>query len=280
MSVIDKSLANADEATEEQSLISERLVAARANANALSDFPGLLPETLRDAYTIQSTSIQRWPDEIGGWKVGLIQDVFRESLGAERLAGPIFRSSIFNIEPNTKKSMPIFDGGFAAVEAELVLQLAATIEPTRRDYSDEELVDLVAAMYVGAEIASSPMAMVNKLGPCSIASDFGNNAGLLVGPNVPNWSSLDLDSMTATVSVDDVPVGTATARALPGGPLHVLRYLVGVSADRGITLAKGTLISTGALTGIHDVTVGSKARVDFGSYGAFDVVFEPIRPTK
>lgn len=210
----------------------------------------------------------------------MVPEAFREPLDAERLAGPIFKSSIFRIEPNSTKTMPIFSGGFAAVEAEFILQLATTIEPIEREYSDEELIELVSALHVGAEIASSPMADVNKLGPCCVVSDFGNNAGLLVGSSVPNWSSLPLDALTASVTVDDVVVGSASAGAIEGGLLQALRFLIGLSANRQLTLSEGTFVSSGAVTGIHEVTVESKAEIDFGSYGAFNVAFESMMPSQ
>jgi 2-keto-4-pentenoate hydratase len=266
------------EKAQELDAISRRLVAARANAEPLSDFPGKLPDTLCDAYTVQAASIARWPDEIAGWKVGMVPDSDRSRLAAERLAGPIFKSSIADIEPGSTQSMPIYRGGFAAVEAEFVLRLATTIEPSRRTFSDAELVGLVSALHVGAEIASSPMAAVNQLGPSCVVSDFGNNAGLLIGPSVPNWDSLPLDALTAAVTVDEEVVGTASASAITGGLLQVLRFLIGLCADRGITLPKGTYVSSGAVTGIHEVDVDSRAQVDFGSFGSFNVVFESMQP--
>ena len=266
------------ELSQELDAISRRLVAARANAESLPSFPGGLPDTLEKAYAVQAASIARWPDEIAGWKVGMVPKIFREQLAAERIVGPIFKSSIFGIEPGSIRKMPIYSGGFAAVEAEFVFQLATTIEPFEREYSDEELIKLVSALHVGVEIASSPMADVNKLGPCCVVSDFGNNEGLLIGQNVPGWSNLPLDSMTAAVIIDDVVVGTATASAIEGGLLQALRFLIGLCATRQLALAEGTLVSCGAVTGIHDVTVESKAKIDFGSFGAFNVAFESIMP--
>ena len=278
MSVLDNPSAAIDEASRELDAISRHLVAARANAEALPAFPGTVPTTLEDAYAVQSASIARWPDTISGWKVGMVPDSYRLQLGAERLAGPIFKTSIYDIEPGSSKTMPIFTGGFAAVEAEFVLRIGQTIEPVEKDYSNDELIELVAALHVGAEIASSPMADVNRLGPCCVVSDFGNNAGLLVGPSVPDWSTLPLDSLTAAVSVDDVVVGTATASAIEGGPLQALKFLTGLCAKRGLVLDEGTFVSCGAVTGIHDVTTQSKSTVDFGAYGAFDVAFESMTP--
>ena len=264
--------------TASQQSLSQRLVAARLTADPLPDYPGELPTELGSAYAIQSASIQRWPDEIVGWKVGAIPPDSREALGATRLAGPIFGASVFDIEPGGARTMPIFDGGFAAIEAEFVFRLGTTIAPVARDYTDAELRERVAALHVGAEIASSPMADVNKLGPCCVVTDFGNNAGLLVGPEIRNWSAIEPATLLATVSVDGAPVGHASAAVIEGGLLSVLRFLIDLCAMRGLTLPANTFVSCGALTGIHDVTVASRATVDFGVYGAFDVAFSSMPP--
>jgi 2-keto-4-pentenoate hydratase len=272
----ERTKATGTDLPQEADAISRRLVGARLNVTGLPDFPGQLPATLEEAYAIQAASITRWPDTVAGWKVGKIPEPYRQLVGAERLAGPIFSSSIFNVEPDSSRTMPIYSDGFAAIEAEFILVLGATIEPSNKNYSDAELVEVVSALHVGAEIASSPMAAINDLGPCCVVSDFGNNAGLLVGPSVPNWSSWALDSLLATVRIDDVVVGAASADAIEGGPLQALWFLIRLCAAHDIVLPKGTYISTGAATGIHDVQTGSKARVEFGSLGGFDVAFEPM----
>lgn len=267
-----------DSLSQEDIAISESLVAARLTAAALPDFPGQLPETLESAYAIQTESIARWRDEVSGWKVAMISPADRARLSAERIAGPIFRSFTHEVQSGSCKTVPIYEGGFAAVEAEFILELGVALEPSARDYSDEELVGIVSAMYVGVEIASSPMAAVNKLGPTCAVSDFGNNAGLLVGPEIPDWSSRPLESLPATVTVDGVVVGNGSADAIPGGPLQALRFLITLCGTRGIVLPKGAYISTGAATGVHDVQMNSKSKVDFGPFGGFDMEFEPMTP--
>lgn len=260
--------------------VSRRLVDARLNADVLPDFPGDLPDTLEQAYAIQSASIARWPDAVAGWKIGFIPAADHARFSAERVAGPIFKSSIHRIEAGACRTMPIYVGGFAAVEAEFVFELGTTVKPSECKLSDKELIDIVAAMYVGAEIASSPMAAINQLGPTCVVSDFGNNAGLLLGPTISDWSSRPLDSLLASVSLDGIVVGNATADAIPGGPLQALRFLVDLAARQGLQLPAGTLISTGAVTGIHDVLITSKARVDFSDIGSFDVEFEAMSSTQ
>ena len=258
--------------------ISRRLVGARLSAQPLPDFPGRLPVTLEQAYAIQSASVGRWPDEVAAWKVARLSATDRALFRTERLAGPVFKSSVRIVEPGSCAAMAVYKGGFAAIEAEYALELGIAVPPTDKDYSDTELADLVSAVYGAAEIASSPMAQVNELGPMSVISDFGANGGLVVGPEITGWRSLGRGSLSASVAVDDRIVGEATPEPIGQDALQALRFLIGLSASRGIELPEGVLISTGALTGVHDVRVGSTARVDFGSVGAFEVKFEPVAP--
>ncbi len=261
---------------ESDDLVSRALVNARASGTPLSAFPGAMPETMAQAYAIQSASIERWPDTVAGWKVGMLPPPAQERYSAERLAGPIFYSQIREVATGSNTAMPVFVGGFAAIEAEFVFRLGAAVAPIDRQWSDEELAEVVAALHIGAEVASSPMAEINNLGPTVIVSDFGNNAGLLLGPEIPDWQTVRSEDLPAKTIVDGVVVGEASAAAIQGGPIAALRFLVALSADRGLELPAGTLVSTGASTGIHDVEVASISRVEFGDYGWFDVTFEPI----
>lgn len=169
--------------------------------------------------------------------------------------------------------MPIYVGGFAAIEAEFIFRFSRTVAPQERQWSDDELRAMIAGLHVGAEIASSPIADINSFEPTVVVSDFGNNAGLLVGPSIPNWSSARPDDLSSRVIVDGAVAGEASAAALPGGPMAALRFIVALCASRGIELSAGVLISTGATTGIHDVTVASESRVEFGELGGFNVGF-------
>ena len=261
---------------ERDDAISWALVSARTNATPLSSFPGEIPGSMAEAYAIQDASIARWPDSVRGWKVGMLSPSDQNRFASERLAGPIFHSQIHEVTSGSSTAMPVFVGGFAAIEAEFVFRLGQTVEPNDRQWSDEELADIVAGLHIGAEVASSPMAEINKLGPTVVAADFGNNAGLLLGPEIPNWQVASPEQLPAKVSVDGDVVGDASAAAIPGGPIGALRFIVALAALRGLELPAGTLVSTGASTGIHDVEESSQSRLEFGEYGWFDVTFEAM----
>ena len=167
--------------------VAERFVAARLSATPLADYPGSVPADMDSAYRCQDEAIALWPDEIAGWKVGWIgadqQRVYHE----ERVVGPIFLSSVRSVQLEEEVEFPVYEGGFAAVEAEYIFRLAAAAPRGKLTWTDDEAAELVGSMHIGVEPASSPLATINDLGPAVVVSDFGNNAGLLVGPEIDDW---------------------------------------------------------------------------------------------
>ncbi len=87
----------------------------------------------------------------------------------------------------------MFAQGFAAVEAEFVVQLAKDAPANVTEWTAETARRFVKTMYIGIEIASSPLQNINDYGPAVVASDFGNNAGLLLGAEIADWQTRPLD---------------------------------------------------------------------------------------
>jgi 2-keto-4-pentenoate hydratase len=243
--------------------VAEDFVRARLGAEALLDFPGTIPTTLNTAYAYQDRAIALWPDNVAGWKVGRIGPPWLERVGEDRLVGPIFRRGIRLAPPDALVEFPVFKGGFAAVEAEFVFRLGADAPSDQVHWTPAEAAQLVSGCHVGIEAAGSPLAAINELGPTVVVSDFGNNAGLLLGPAIPEWRKRSLESLTCETFIDDRPVGRGGATSLPGGPLAAVAFALGRCARRGLPMKAGYVISTGAATGIHDIRIGQTARVKF-----------------
>ena len=249
--------------------IAASFVAARRQGSALDAFPGPVPEDLVTAYQVQDLAIARWPDTVVGWKVGYIAAERRDGSGDERLLGPIFSRQLWNAT-GSSTPIPVFVGGFAAVEAEYVLRLDADAPPGKQDWTPEEAAALPATLFTGVEVASSPLATINQLGPRVVVSDFGNNNGLVLGPQIPAWTTLDESSLLAQTWVGDLHVGSGGAGHLPGGLRAAFAFALARSARRGRPLKAGEYIATGNATGIHDIVAGQVARVVFDGYATLD----------
>jgi len=252
--------------------VAQDFVAARLAARSLPDFPGALPPDLATGYRHQEAAIALWPDEIIGWKIGRVAGAeFEAKFGRTRLAGPIFSRQLRRAgrEP---VDFPVFRGGFAAIEAEFVLVVGRDAPAAKADWTTEEARALVGGMHIGIETAGSPLATINALGPAVVVSDFGNNAGLILGGAVGDWRSRSDESLTCESFIEGKSAGKGAASDLPGGSIESLRFLLEHAARRGRPLKAGMLISTGAVTGIHDIAIGQRARVDFGPLGGIECV--------
>ena len=248
--------------------IADAFVRARLAGQSLPGFPGTAPDDLVTAYAIQDLAIAAWPDQVAGWKVGFIAPERRDGSGDERLLGPIFRRQCWSAEASSPIEVPVFSpaGGFAAVEAEYVLEVLADAPADKDQWTPEEAAAHPARLYVGVEVASSPLATINALGPCVVVSDFGNNNGLVLGPEIPDWTTLADQALVASTHIDGVLVGEGGATRLPGGLRAAYAFALSRSARRGRPLRKGELIATGNATGIHDIAQDQVAEVRFGGH--------------
>lgn len=244
-------------------LIAEQFVSARLQGRALPAYPGAVP-SLIEAYHCQRAALQRWPDAVAGWKVARIAPAWQTQHRQDRLVGPVFAPNVHWAQPGSIIDCPVFDSGFAAVEAEVVIRLAEDAPAQRLHWSADEAAELVDRIHVGVEVASSPLATLNELGPAAVVSDFGNNWGVVIGAELPDWQALN--EITARCFIEGVQVGEGTTR-LREDVLAALAFALGQCAALGQPLRAGAVITTGAITGVHDILIGQQSRHVFDGLG-------------
>jgi len=259
--------------------IAARFLAARRSASGLDSYPGDVPATLEEAYAVQDAAIAGWGGRIRGWKVGRVLPPLSETLGADRLAGPIFLE-VDAANGDAGEEMPIFTHGFAAGEAEFLLRVGATPPAGKTSFTLEEAADLIDAVHIGLEIASSPLGAINELGPIAVVSDFGNNNGLVVGPAIADWRSSGFEQWTVTTFIDSIEAGSGRAEAFPDGAIGAARFLFELMAKRGVVLEPGQWISSGAVTGIHPVKPGQTVDARFADGLAVSCTLAAAVPQK
>ena len=258
--------------------IAAEFVRARRAAGSLTRYPGTLPPDLATAYRCQDEAIALWDDTVAGWKVGWIPEPLSSQFGAQRLVGPIFRRALTRLDGESRVEAPIFEHGFAAIEAEFVFQMDRDAPANVLDWTAETARRFVRSMHVGVEIASSPLQDINDYGPAVVASDFGNNAGLLLGESVPDWETRDLGTLRCETVIDGQVVGMGSAAAVSGGPLAALAFALGLNAQRGRPLRAGDFVTTGAATGVHSIGVGQSAEVRFAGLGSVHCLVRSMTP--
>ncbi|KQY81575.1 2-keto-4-pentenoate hydratase [Pelomonas sp. Root1444] len=248
--------------------IAEAFTTARAAGRAIDAYPGTPPATLAEAYAIQAAAIARWSEAVAGWKVARVNPAFAAQFPEERLIGPAFARNVHRVAQGGTAQCPVFEGGLAAVEAEVVIVVAADSPAGKSDWTAESVIPLVKSMHIGVEVASSPLATLNDIGPGAVISDFGNNWGVVVGPEIANWR--ELETIAVETFIDGRSVGTGKVAIQPG-PLGALAFTLNKRAQQGQTLKAGDVISTGMITGVHDIRIGQQSRHVFGGVGEVQV---------
>ena len=251
---------------------------ARRRAVKLDVFPGEVPRTLSDAYAIQDEAISGWPTPVAGWKIAMITPQWRETYGAERLVGPFFFDSFTMCRERAR--IGVVDGGFCAIESEFVLKIGRDIPAGRSFINASELIPFVEAVHAGIEVAGSPLASINDLGPGAVVSDFGNCAGVVVGDQITDFGRGGLDEDTVRLEIDGAEVANGNALNVPGGPFEALLFLLRNLAARGRELRAGDWVSTGAAAGVHRAAIGSRAQAVFNENASVSVEVIAARPTQ
>jgi 2-keto-4-pentenoate hydratase len=258
--------------------VAAEFVRARRAAGFFAQYPGAAPQDLDAAYRCQDEAIALWDDAVVGWKVGWIPEPWSEQFGAQRLVGPIFSRGVQRSSGTGVVDAPVFAQGFAAIEAEFIVELAKDAPANVTEWTAETARRFVKTLYIGIEIASSPLQNINDFGPAVVASDFGNNAGLILGPEIADWQSRPLGSLSCETRIDGNVVGRGTAAHVSGGPLTALAFALRVNARRGRPLRAGDFVSTGAATGVHPIQAGQSAEATFAGLGSLCCRAVPMSP--
>ncbi|ALK08857.1 2-keto-4-pentenoate hydratase [Blastochloris viridis] len=251
--------------------IAEALVSARRAGCPLAGFPGVVPPDLATAYAVQDAAIAHYGVPVVGWKVAMIAPHFRERYPSVRLAGPVLAGTVVMAEDGVAVEVQVVPGGFAAVEAEFVARIGRDLPPRAEPYTDAEVAPAIAALHAGVEIAGFPLADINGFGPGAVIACFGNNAGLIVGKPIADWTVRLATTLATDVTIDAVEVGRGSAAVIPGGPVGATTFLANHLSARGIGLKAGDWVSTGATTGVHEVQAGRYAEATFDGVGRIAV---------
>jgi 2-keto-4-pentenoate hydratase len=244
--------------------IAAQFVRARLTARALGAYPGTVPDSTAGAYAVQESAIDLWPDQVAGWKVARIPAEWANKFPEPRINGPVFSRNVHIARNSAIPACAIFEGGFAAVETEIVIRVGKEAPTGKTAWTIQEANDYIGGLYMGVEVASSPLATLNELGTGAVISDFGNNWGIVVGDEIPDWRKVD--TIPCETFIDGVSVG-ARAVAIESGPLSAFAFTLGKCAARGRPLRAGSWITTGMITGVHDIRIGQQSRHVFAGYG-------------
>jgi len=224
-----------------------------------------LPEAIRPKTEAQAYLIQRAIMDdlggIGGWKVG------SPNPDGPVTCAPLPAAAI-------QDSPATITGSDRLVEAEIALRLAHDLPPRDQPYARAEVLAAIASAHPAIEVLQSRYLDVAAVDPLSALADSLSHFGLVVGPAIPNWQSLDLETETVRLSANGADVKTGNGNPA-GDMIRMLLWLANEGAHWAGGLHAGQVVTTGSWTGKDPVPPGGEARIRFDHAGEAAVRFTP-----
>lgn len=222
------------------------LVEARRTRKRLRDLPQP-PATIEQAYAVQDAVIGHL-GPVGGWKVGPWR------VGEVPACAPIPASYVHD----SPADLPAEDMPDAAGEVEIAVKLARSLPPRATPYGPDDIRAAIGSVHLAIEIISSRFTDRRAVAPLSAIADTQNNGGIVVGPGLGNWSSLDFGAVTMRLERDSREIATAEGGPSTEDVMLALAWLATHAAERCGGLREGQVVITGARISPNPIA-GSKA---------------------
>ena len=219
--------------------------------------PILIPDSVQDAYRIQSDIIKALP-KLGGWKIGgssyETQKIFNTN---EIYFGPILSMNIHNLFNHEKtvyfkKNM---------VEAELAFRLSDNIN-TKTISDPWLLVDRIAP---SLELPYSSIRNISTHGLCCLVADCCASGGLILGKSFPiNEKTKNLsETMEVEIHQNKKLVSSGSVKNMFKRPIDVIYDFINKAREYNFTVTPGQWIASGGLTPCKPISTDVGVDVNF-----------------
>jgi 2-keto-4-pentenoate hydratase len=259
------------ELSSKQRALADLLVEARRDVRQLDCLPAdLVPETAAHAYAVNRAAAERLGWEPLGWKIAGTTAAVRGKLA---LDGPIYGRTFRRFEctsPARFKWTELLD---PLVECEFFVTLAHDLPPRETPWTMPEVIDAVAEVHAGIEVAECRYRR-GALPPLpAILADGSASGRYVFGGAITNWRD-GLAATSVRLEVDGVLRREGTGADVMGDPLRPLLWLADERRHWGDGLRAGETISTGSMTGMLPIRAGQHVCARFGDIATVEIAFE------
>jgi 2-keto-4-pentenoate hydratase len=245
--------------------IADTLQKAYATREPVPPLTGL---TLDDAYAVQLIQIRRRiaaGATVVGFKVGLTSDAMRRQLGVDE---PDFGHLLSDMAYDGR--VPVGRHLQPRAEPEVALVLGKPLRDKGLTASD---IAAATAYAVGAiEVIDSRIADW-RIGLLDTVADNASSGGFVLGRLRLPLEGFDPATVRCVFEHNAATVGIGAGTAVLGSPLNAAAWLANELIGRGVTMAPGQVILTGALSAAVPVGPGDTVAATFDRLGTVTAHF-------
>ncbi|MCA9044756.1 MAG: fumarylacetoacetate hydrolase family protein [Planctomycetaceae bacterium] len=235
------------------------------------------PQNLDEAMQLQQALncilSERGFGNIVGTKIGCTTKVMQEFLGMTHpCSGAIFESTVQHGAGELDFDSFLHVG----IECEIAVTLSHTIRADAAPHTIETVSPAVGTVHAAVEIVDDRYVDFASRVPdwrTWVADDFFG-AGVVLGPGVSDWRSLDLAAVRGVMQINGEEVGAGEGRDIINGhPLEALVWLANQQAQRGLDLPAGWIVMLGSVVQTKWANKGDLFEVQLEGLGSASVQF-------
>ena len=246
------------------------LLAVRRGAPRLRALPApLAPQTLAEAYAIQYAMLRELNSSIAGWKASLFDS---ENGICAPLPANAVRDAPAYLVPSR---MPTQNNSQFGIEPEVAFRLGQDLPPLRAGarYDRDSVSAALVSAHAVIEVVVTRYVDWNAVTQLERVADSFMNEMLIVGPSMPDWRSLTLESLRLEVRVDGKPVHQAVGGHPLNDPLKPVVWLANHLSQFGQGLRAGEIVTTGSWNDVRYVGFEQSVTAWFDGLGSAIVNF-------
>jgi len=253
------------------------LLEAHRNRAAFAPLPAdLAPTSVEEAYDIQEAFVARKSElhgPIAGWKIALTTPQMRAMVGVNDSIGGTLHSEQIQKSPGRIRAA---DYLHLIVEFEIGVLLAEDLPAADAPFTRERVAQAVGAVMPALEIADDWNADYKTLPQHALmlAADNAWNEGAVLGSQVRDWRSIDLEAIRGVATINGQVVGEGHGRDAMGHPFESVAWIANHLARRKHGLWRGAVVITGSLVTSKFPVAGDDIRFDLGPLGAVELKVE------
>jgi 2-keto-4-pentenoate hydratase len=242
--------------------------ASRAAVRALTDADPSF--TVADAYAVQMRNVRRWADSgraISGKKIGLTSKVMQEQLGVDE---PDYGHLFCDMDCSGDGRIPTGELLQPKIEAEIAFVLKGDLSGGR--VTADDVLDATEYVVGAFEIVDSRIKDW-KLKLADTVADNASSGRYVLGKGRVSPRSVDLAAIAMQIFKNGEMAGEAISSAVLGNPSYSVAWLSNKLWGYGVTLKKGEVVLSGALSAAPAASAGDAFEARFSLLGGVTAEF-------
>ena len=242
------------------------LAHARLTMDALNFSDLNVPASAALAYDAQEQLIGLIDSPLVGWKVGATNPASQSKLQVKSpICGPVFERTLVT----SGAEIPLADLHHQpGLESEFAFTIGVTLRPGGAKMTASSAKEIVSFVHPAIELVCSRFEQNFDVDPALLVADGALHAALVMGPGTEPDKVGDLSGYRLRTFVNNEEIGTGTGSEVLGDPYESLAWLCNHLNRRELTLSAGSVVTTGAATGLHPTKTGQLLMTDGATLGS------------